>query len=81
MSHINIEPMQFPWVPILVTCATAFLIYLIVRWFVEYGLFMWSKVQNATSRPKKKKKLPPRKRRGGEEDEEDEEEDQEEDSE
>jgi hypothetical protein len=75
MSHVNVEPMQFPWLPILITGTSAFLLYLIVRWVVEYGLYMWTsmKQMRGSAPPPKKKKVPPRKRRGEEDEEEDEE--------
>jgi hypothetical protein len=80
MSHINVEPMQFPWVPILITGSTVVLLYLIARWFVEYGLYLWStmkQLRGGAAAPPKKKKLPPRKRRGVDEEEEEEEEEEE----
>lgn len=75
MSHIHLEPVGFPWIPILITFVSIILMGLIAKWVVAYAMWMFGhlKWSGGGVGDKKKKKVPPRKQKKKSESEDDEE--------
>lgn len=76
MSQIHLEPIGFPWIPILITLVTVVLLGLIAKWVVSYAMWMYGNLKwsGPTTKKKTKKKTPPRKQKEEEEEEDSEEE-------